>query len=370
VIPLDWFTDYTLRTVIMGSAILGATSGALGSFAVLRRQALLGDAVAHSTLPGIVLAFVLTGSKAPLILLIGAALTGWLATLMILLILRQTRIREDAALGISLSIFFGFGIVLLSWIQKLPVANKAGLDRFLFGQAAALMVADVIMMSVFAILILVAVIVFWKEFKLLSFNPEFGATLGLPMRRLDITLTGLIVISIVLGLQMVGVVLMSAMLLAPAAAARQWTDRLAVMVVLSAVFGALAGATGTVISASVDHLPTGPTIIVVVSVFVMVSLLFAPARGLVWEWRRRYSQRRSFASETVLVNLYQLAGQHGTSQHPHDIRAIEVMMGERASKSLKKLQNQGWVKPSGDTMWMLTESGEQKARNLLLQEMH
>ncbi len=368
--PLEWLTDYTLRTVILGSAILGATSGALGAFAVLRRQALLGDAVAHATLPGIVLAFVLTGSKAPLILLIGAALTGWFATLLILLILRQTRIREDAALGISLSVFFGLGIMLLSWVQKLPVANKAGLDRFLFGQAAALMEADVIMMSVFAVLILVSVVLFWKEFKLLSFNPEYGSTLGLPMRRLDIVLTGLIVVSIVLGLQMVGVVLMSAMLLAPAAAARQWTDRLAVMVLLSAGFGAVAGTTGTMLSATIERLPTGPSIIVVVSVIVVVSLLFAPARGLFWEWRRRFAQRRRFASETALVNLYQLAVQHETVQHPHDIKAIEVMMGERATAALKKLRQQGWVDSSDDQLWTLTESGEQRARKLILRKMH
>jgi manganese/zinc/iron transport system permease protein len=368
--PLELLTDYTLRTVILGSAILGATSGALGAFAVLRRQALLGDAVAHSTLPGIVLAFVLTGSKAPLILLVGAALTGWLSTLLILLILRNTRIREDAALGLSLSVFFGLGIVLLSWVQKLPIANKAGLDRFLFGQAAALMEEDVILMSVFAVLILVTVMVFWKEFKLLSFNPEYGSTLGLPIRRLDILLTGLIVISIVLGLQMVGVVLMSAMLLAPAAAARQWTDRLAVMVFISAGFGALAGMTGTLFSATIEHLPTGPSIIVVVSVIVVVSLLFAPARGLFWEWRRRFAQRRSFATETALVNLLQLAGQHGTAQHPHDIRTIEVMMGERATAALKKLRHKGLVESRGDQLWMLTENGEQHARKLMLRKMH
>ncbi len=367
---LDWFSDYTLRTVILGSAILGATSGALGSFAVLRRQALLGDAVAHSTLPGIVLAFVLTGTKTSLVLLIGAALTGWLATLLILLILRQTRIREDAALGISLSIFFGLGIVLMSWVQRQPIEHKAGLDRFLFGQAAALMREDVILMSVLAVVILIMLLLFWKEFKLLSFNPEYAQTLGLPVRRLDILLTGLIVVSIVLGLQMVGVVLMSAMLLAPAAAARQWTDKLSKMVLLSALFGAVAGAIGTIISSSVSQLPTGPTIIVVVSVFVVLSLFLAPERGLAWEWRRRYAQRRSFAVETALVNLYQLAAQHGSARHPHETSAIEVMMGERARKALQSLQTKGWVEASGADLWSLTEDGEDKARQLMLKEMH
>jgi manganese/zinc/iron transport system permease protein len=160
--------DYTLRTVALGSAALGIVSGALGSFAVLRKQSLLGDAISHAALPGVVLAFLLTRSKAPLVLVVGAGLAGWLATLWIITIIKRTRIKEDAALGIVLSVFFGLGMMLLTYTQRLPDARQAGLDQFLFGQAAALLERDVITMAVLGAVALLLMSFFWKEFKLLA----------------------------------------------------------------------------------------------------------------------------------------------------------------------------------------------------------
>src|ERR671911_328609 len=193
---LDLFDDYTLRTVALGSAALGITSGALGTFAVLRRQSLLGDAISHAALPGVALAFLLTGSKAPFAPILGAA-------------------------------------------------------------ALALM------------------LLLWKELKLLAFDPDFGTSLGFPMRALDVLLTGLLVVAIVIGLQTVGVVLMAAMVIAPFAAARQWTDRLGVAAGLAAAFGALAGVVGSVLSSEAARLPTGPTIVLCVTTIALLSLVFA-----------------------------------------------------------------------------------------------
>lgn len=275
----DLFFDYTLRTIALGSAILGIVSGALGAYAVLRKQSLLGDAMSHAALPGIALAFLLTGSKMPLVLILGAALAGWMATLFIMSIVNSTRVKYDTALGMVLSVFFGLGLVLLTVIQKRPDATQAGLDKFLFGQAAALLERDVVTMGILGACAISVTMLLWKEFKLLSFDPDFAATLGFPVRMLDILITTLIVIAIVMGLQTVGVVLMSAMIVAPAASARQWTDNLGVMILLSALFGALAGISGAVLSASVPRLPTGPTIVVCVSAIVVFSILFAPRRG-------------------------------------------------------------------------------------------
>jgi manganese/zinc/iron transport system permease protein len=288
----ELFTDYTIRTVALGAAVLGIVSGTLGCYAVLRRQALLGDAMSHAALPGIVLAFILTGGRELPILLLGAAIAGWIAALVLVAIVNHTRVKEDSALGLVLSVFFGFGLVLLSFAQKSPTAAQAGLDTFLFGQAASLVEHDVITMALVGGAALAMVLLFWKEFKLLSFDPDYGATLGFPIRLLDIGLTSLIVVAIVIGLQTVGVVLMSAMLIAPAAAARQWTDRLGLMVVLSGVFGALSGITGAVISATARGLSTGPTIVLVASAIVVISLLAAPNRGLLWNWLRRQHTRR------------------------------------------------------------------------------
>lgn len=285
-------TDYTIRTVALGAAVLGIVSGMLGCYAVLRQQALLGDAMSHAALPGIALAFLLTGVRELPVLLLGAAIAGWVAALVMIAIVNNTRLKEDSVLGMVLSVFFGFGLVLLAFAQKMPTAAQAGLDKFLFGQAASLVERDVVTMAIIGVIALSIMMLFWKEFKLLSFDPDYGATLGLPIRLLDIGITSLIVVAIVIGLQTVGVVLMSAMLIAPAAAARQWTDRLGVMVTLAGVFGMLSGIIGAVISSLARGLSTGPTIVLVVSSIVVFSLLFAPNRGVLWNRVRQHYMRR------------------------------------------------------------------------------
>jgi manganese/zinc/iron transport system permease protein len=281
----DLFSDYTFRTVAAGAAALGLTAGALGSFAVLRRQALLGDAISHAALPGIALAYMLTGSKTPLVLAAGAGVAGFLATLGVMAIVRGSRVKLDSALGIVLSVFFGIGLVLLTFVQRRPDASQAGLDRYLFGQAAGLLREDVITMAVLGGIALLLMLAAWKELKLLAFDPDYGAAAGLPMRAVDVLLTSLLVVAVVVGLQAVGVVLMSAMLVAPAVAARQWTDRLGVMTLLAGLFGAAAGVVGAVLSAEASRLPTGPTIVLCATAIVLVSLLVAPRRGLVWRLR-------------------------------------------------------------------------------------
>jgi manganese/zinc/iron transport system permease protein len=289
---LEIFTDYTLRNVALGSALLGIVSGVLGCFAVLRRQGLLGDALAHAALPGICVAYLLTGSKAPVVLLLGAAVAGWIATILLLQIVKQTRISEDSALGIVLSVFFAFGIVLLTAITKRNDANQSGLDKFLFGQAAALIEENVITMAILGGIALFIVALLYKEFKLLAFDSAFAASIGFNTNLLSVLLTSLIVIAIVIGLQTVGVVLMAAMLIGPAVAARQWTNRLSVMIVLAAAFGAASGVLGALISVSDAALPTGPMIILSLTAIVLVSLCFAPERGLVWDSLRRRRQRQ------------------------------------------------------------------------------
>ena len=284
--------DYTLMIVGIGAALLGSVSGALGTYAVLRRQSLLGDAISHAALPGIAIAFLLTGSKTPLILVFGAAIAGWLGTLLIMSIVRLTRIKYDSALGIVLSTFFGFGLVLHTLIQRTGNANQAGLDTFLFGQAATILERDVVTIGILGGAAIIITLVFWKELKLLVFDEDFAASLGFPVRALDILLTSLLVIAIVLGLQAVGAVLMSAMLVAPAVAARQWTNRLRLMVFLAACFGALAGVSGTIISSTASRIPTGPMIVLCATVVVGLSIAFAPNRGLVWDRIRYHRNRR------------------------------------------------------------------------------
>jgi manganese/zinc/iron transport system permease protein len=278
----ELLSDYTARNVALGSSLLGVISGVLGCFAVLRRQGLLGDVLAHAALPGICLAYLLTNSKSSLVLLLGAAIAGWLAALALLQIVQQARLSEDSALGIVLSTFFAAGITLLTFLTKRGDAQGAGLDRFLFGQAAALIEEDVFVIAVLAAIATGATALFYKEFKLLTFDALFARSIGLPTQALSVLLTSLVVVAIVIGLQTVGVVLMAAMLIGPAVAARQWTDRLGVMVALAALFGAAAGLAGALISLSAENIPTGPVTILSLTLIVLFSLLLAPARGLVW----------------------------------------------------------------------------------------
>lgn len=278
--------SFTARNVLMGATMLGALGGMLGSFALLRRQSLLGDALAHAALPGVCLGYLLTGSKTPLPLFLGALAAGLLGALLIVAVVRWSRIKEDSAIGIILSVFFGAGIVLLTYIQKLPDGNQSGLDKYLFGQAATLVEEDLKVMAILGGIVVVALLLFYKELKLLSFDRAFGASLGLPMKGLELLLTLLLVVVVVVGLQTVGVVLIVAALITPAAAARQWTDRLGSMILLAAGIGAAAGVAGSLASALVPRLPTGPVIVVVSSGVLIVSLLFAPQRGLLWAMLR------------------------------------------------------------------------------------
>jgi manganese/zinc/iron transport system permease protein len=362
--------DYTIRTVALGAAVLGIVAGALGAFALLRRQSLLGDAMSHAALPGVLLAFMLTGSKAPVVLVLGAAVAGVLGTFLLLGISRYSRIKEDAALGIILSVFFGFGLVLLTFLQRNPTAAQAGLNSYLFGQAATLLTRDVITMAAFGGGALLLLVLLWKEFKLLSFDRDFGSSLGFPMTGLDVLLTTLLVIGIVIGLQAVGVVLMSALVVAPAAAARQWTNRLSVMMILASLFGAIAGVAGALISSLGAGLSTGPVVVLVVSLIVVASLVLGASRGLLWGWVRRQRNRRILRTQAVLANLYGLAAQHDNPAYPHNVEVLRAMSRYQGGvrHSLKSLSANGLVREVAPDYWALTDAGIQEAQALSVQQ--
>jgi manganese/zinc/iron transport system permease protein len=357
---LDLFDDYTLRTVALGSAALGLTSGALGSFAVLRRQSLLGDAISHAALPGVAVAFLLTGSKAPLVLVAGAALAGFLGTLLVMSVVRTTRVKYDTALGIVLSVFFGFGLVLLTFIQRRPDASQAGLDRFLFGQAAGLLRRDLVTMAILGGLALGVMLLVWKELKLLAFDPDYGTSLGFPMRALDVLLTSLLVVAIVIGLQTVGVVLMAAMVIAPFAAARQWTDRLGVAAGLAAAFGATAGIVGSILSSEAERLPTGPTIVLCATAIALGSIVLAGRRGLLWQALRGRRDRRRLRLAAVLGDLLALEQQHPDESRGHSAAVLSVMSGG-AGSSLEELERRGQVRRLAEDSWQLTDAGREEA---------
>jgi manganese/zinc/iron transport system permease protein len=275
-------------------------------------------------------------------------------------------LKSDTALGLILSLFFGFGMLLLTFIQKQPNANQAGLDKYLFGQAATLLIADVWLMAIVTGVCLVILLLFWKEFKILLFDADYTKTLGFNTKFIDVLITSFIVLAIVLGLQTVGVVLMSAMLLAPAAAARQWTNNLATMVVLAAIFGAFSGVFGTVISASQNNLSTGPVIVIVAGVFVVLSFVLSPSRGLLFKQIRFMKNRRDLQLHKTLAFMHQIAETHEDISHPHSVKLLNNFQGF-TRKTLQKLEERNYVKLTG-TNWSLTQDGFITASNLYNQQ--
>ncbi|WP_127145365.1 metal ABC transporter permease [Pelagibacterium montanilacus] len=359
---LALLADSTIQNVLVGAALLGAISGVLGSFAVLRRQSLLGDTLSHAALPGICIGFLLAGARDMPAILAGALAAGALAALAIIGITRHTRLKTDAALGIVLSVFFALGVVLLTFIQSTGTGTQAGLETFLFGQAAAILRADLYLMGAITLGALVLVALLWKEFKLVTFDPVFARTSGFPVLALEIALTMMIALAVVVGLQMVGVILMAAMIVAPAVAARQWTDRLSVMVVLAAGFGILAGTSGAIVSATARGLSTGPLIVLAISAIVLVSLLLAPRNGLIPAWLRQRAGRRELHETLVLGTLSHLAVEHGDPDYRAEQAMIDAYHGTRTHQALEALAQKGLVAPARHAPettphWRLTDKG-------------
>ncbi len=270
------FDEPAVRTVALGTAAIGALAGFIGTFAVVRRQSLLGDAISHAALPGLALAFLL-GARSPIVLIAGAAVAGWIAMALVAGMVRGRHASFDTALGGALAVFFGIGLALLTAIQKhVPDATRHGLDRYLFGQAAIMDETDVRVVAAVGLVSLGIVLALWKPIQLLCFDPDFAAVQGWPIRRLDALLAALVVVATVTGLQAVGVVLMSSLLVAPAVAARQWLNRLGPMAALAAAFGGFAGFAGTIgshlLSADNRTVPTGPVIVLVATALVAISL--------------------------------------------------------------------------------------------------
>lgn len=353
--------DYTLTIVTLGGAILGMVSGVLGSFAVLRQESLMGDALSHAALPGVAIAFLLFGRDLG-ILLLGAGIAGWVGVLFINAVTDTTRIKQDTAMAMTLSALFALGIALLSYIQGRGDAAQAGLDNFIFGQAAAIGRDDVILISIVTLISFIILFAFWKEFKLVTFNTEFALANGFRVRFLENLLSLLIVVAIVLGLQLAGVILMVGNLIAPAVAARQWTHKLEQMVVLAGIFGAFSGATGAIISAIDVGLPTGPLIIVVASIVVVISLFFAPERGLIWQWFNQRNDRRRFSTTYILRDLYSHALQHDNLHEAMQESTLIRVRGDVARIGIKQLSSQNLITNTNGA-WSLTAEGIQAAKD-------
>src|SRR5688572_7947414 len=274
--------NYNTLVVLAGVSLLGATSGVIGAFAVLRKRALTGDARSHAALPGLCIAFLLLRERNLIAMLIGALASGVLGIAIISALSRWTRVKDDASIGAVLSVFFGLGIVLLKIIQNMEgVGSKAGLNSYIFGKTAGMTAGDVYVILGAALLCLGLIILFYKEFQLVSFDGDFARSLGWPVYAIDLLLMSLVAAAVVIGLPNVGVVLISALLIMPGAAARFWTDRLSYVLLFSGIFGFATGLVGTLLSAYFEQLPAGPIIVLTGTTVFLVSMLFGSRRGII-----------------------------------------------------------------------------------------
>lgn len=292
---VEFLTNYTFRNMLVGTVLVGATSGALGCFLYLRKQSLTSDVIGHSAVAGVMLSFIVAvavlsiNGRSMLVLTIGSIIAATAAVLLSNWIARDSRIGIDAALAICLSLFYGGGIVLMRVITHSTLRGRGGIDKYMFGNASILVTTDIYTIGVFGGLSLLIMIAYWKEFKVYSFDPVLAETLGFSHRILNPLLLGTATIAIVIGVKAVGLILMIAFAIMPAAAARQWTKRLASMVLLASLMGAGSAAFGSFLAVNLGKVPTGPVVVMVLFGVFLFSIIAPPERSVL---RRALVRRR------------------------------------------------------------------------------
>ncbi|WP_135506660.1 metal ABC transporter permease [Roseovarius aestuariivivens] len=298
---------YNATLVTIGAALLGLAAGATGTFLFLGKRALVSDAISHATLPGVALAFItmvaLGGDGRALPgLLLGSALSSAVGLLCVSALTTRTRLSEDAAIGAVLSVFFGLGIVLLTVIQTMSAGRQAGLESFLLGSTAGMLWNDALVIALGGAIVLALALLLRRPMTIVAFDPEFAAGAGMNVRRIELAMMGLALAITVVGLKIVGLILIVALLIIPAVAARFWSERVTVVVGLAGTIGGVSGYVGAAVSATAPDLPTGPIIVLVAFGLFAISLLLAPGRGvLAAVLRHRRFQARVHVRQGLLA---------------------------------------------------------------------
>ena len=379
--------DYNTRLVVICTMLLGCACGLMGGFLLLRKRSLMGDTLSHATLPGVGLSFMLAlalggdGKSLP-ILLAGAGITGVIGCAAVLFIREQTRIKDDAAMGIVLSVFFGAGVAILGVIQKMPEGSAAGLESFIYGKTASMVMSDFQILVFITVCVITCSLLLFKEFRLLCFDENFAAVLGWPVKFLDILLLALITAVTVAGLQAVGLILIIAFLITPAAAARFWTNQLDRMLMLSALIGAASGWIGASLSAFFPRLPAGAVIVLVAALFFVVSMLIGTERGVMIRFLRQSQLEKRMGRQHLLRALYEiLEGGRVTEELIirtvpfRQIRGRRTWSDRQLRDYIRRAYNEGLVEaPNKADSILLTETGlveaKQVTRNHRLWEMY
>lgn len=353
--------------VVIGSIILCGMAALVGCFTFLRKRALVGDAISHSVLPGVCLAFILTGEKDPLYFLAGAMVTGMLSLLFMEALSRNNTTRSDTAIALLLSVFFGIGIVLLTSIQHSGNASQAGLDKFLFGKAASITSEDITLFGVSAIIITSSILLLIRGFYMISFDEDYAKAVGFPVKMLRFLLSVLTVWAVSIGIQAVGVVLMAALLITPALSARLWTNSIGVMLFLAVLFGVISGYSGAFVSFTAPAMPTGPWIVVMATAIAAFSMLFAPERGILARWKVQRNNRSKTLRENILKLFYNIGektGEKGKSVLQEDLINYRDFEPQDLRRGLKQLEHKGLIN-HGLAAYELTPAGIFEAERIV-----
>ncbi len=373
--------DYNTRVVIIGTTLLGLAAGLVGTFLLLRKRALLSDTLSHASLPGIALTFIVLTAlggegKNLLALVAGAALFCILGTGAVILIQRYSRLKDDAALGIVLSVFFGLGIALMGIATRMGSGNAAGLSSFIYGKTASMLFADALLIAVVALLAAVCALLFFKEFSLLCFDADYAASQGWPVTRLDFLMMTLVVVVTVIGLQAVGLILVVALLIIPPAAARFWTYNLKNMLWISSLFGALSGLFGAGISALMANLPAGAVIVLTASFFFAFSLVCGTARGLARQSLERIRLSRRIRHENLLREIFEMLEVCGPDPAGAELDCVrprvtlDALLKRRSwtpgqlRRTLRRALQAGLLAADG-SRWELTARGAEEAGRIV-----
>lgn len=360
------FQDANITNVLLGTLLLGFTCGIVGVLVVLNKKALIVDAVSHSILPGICIGFMLSGVKSSIYLISGGMAAGSLAVFLVDWLSKSSRIKKDAAIAIALSVLFSVGVILLNIIQHSGNSNQSGLSDFLFGKAATIIRSDLYVFGAMCAIVLTIIPLFYQHFKIALFDSGFAKTIGLNEKLIQSLISGLIIISTAIGIQTVGIILMSALIITPASSAFFWTNNFKKSIILSGIFAAISSVLGVFISYLSPNMPTGPWIIVILSTIAILSSLFSK-KGLVTKKIKSIENSRKMISDNVLKVVYKLGekeNQINQGRSINEIKNFRPMASKELKKGLRILKAKGLILEV-DLIWTLSKKGIIEAKRII-----
>lgn len=381
---VSFFIDPVLRAPTIGCMLMSVAAAMVGVIVFLRKQSLVGEALSHASYPGVMIGVLIAGIFGlresddlllSLLILIGAFFTALMGLYVIHFLERKIKVPSDAALCFVLSAFFGLGLTLASQIQFIHTNLYKQALTYLFGQVATMTDWHIFIYGFLALIVVLMVFAFYKELQVITFDRQYAKSLGIRVRYIDTFLFIIIVLAVVIGIRSVGVVLMSAMLIAPAAAARQFTNHLLVLFLIAAGVGLISGFLGNYLSVEISlsllerypssrlTLPTGPVIVLVATSICLLSLLFAPKRGL---FLRLFRVAR-FRYRCLIENLLKAIWRHSPAG-PLSLKEIEkyqALPGWYIHFILWRMIRNGWIQEITPNYYQLTPDGKYRAAKIV-----